>query len=727
MGLESLLASGDRPAKDAGIGDRSMNSKLWKKMRILLAKVLVVTFLINTTVYGGGTGSLAGLKLGRHDTATESNASRPAVDTASPSMPGFDADVDYGDFDDSGYDTDWGPAGTPSEAEPATPSNAVYRDGVIRIYNQRQLEAIGTGVPVTDSDRSYSDFGLGELMYLENELICYSQDAVYEVMRDIELPEYLWNIPEDFSGSFVSSQEQTSDVLYKRGSDTIYIYNPLQLAVLNQEDSDLEPVLTGDYSVSRFGTGNLIYPYPNASPSETNDYITYAKDHSYVLKAGFTTEYETATPSVALLDMEDISLDGRDYPGQTVAEIGGEKYILIGNKTQFDAIGTNVPVNGVLYRSVRRGRTGEWSDWELFYEGDTDFTNDAEFGKEHKNYRDYTIEGAQYFYYKYCPGKSDGQGHVIPVYDKDDLKFDEDSGAGLTGLTYSRDAKYIIFRDIDFEGADREPLYFTGTMLGAKDDKLKEVLGASDFDSIKDILKVAPQENMPVLNNISVVKTTVQGNKREDALKVDYHDEHDVGVGFFNLQSNDIEDKNLPKKTVRVSNLILNDVRVKNEATSLDDKSQGLLDALLLPLLKLIGLVENQKVNVDNDVLFSTGAFAGVIEGNVNVSNCHVKNLHKVSSMRGYTGGFVGSAKGIIVYETEGLEKVLDLINRITLGILGLGNLLNVLLNEGLLKLEELVPIQYINSVVDQCSVSYAHDAYVDGKTKKVGGFAGYI
>ena len=132
MGLESLLASGGRPAKDAGIGDRSMNSKLWKKMRILLAKVLVVTFLINTTVYGGGTGSLAGLKLGRYDTATESNASRPAVDTASPSIPGFDAEVDYGDFDDSGYDTDWDPAGTPSEAEPATPSNAVYRDGVIR-------------------------------------------------------------------------------------------------------------------------------------------------------------------------------------------------------------------------------------------------------------------------------------------------------------------------------------------------------------------------------------------------------------------------------------------------------------------------------------------------------------------------------------------------------------------------------------------------------------------
>ena len=104
MGLESLLASGGRPAKDAGKGDRSMNSKLWKKMRILLAKVLVVTFLINTTVYGGGTGSLAGLKLGWHDTATESNASRPAVDTASPSIPGFDAEVDYGDFDDSGYD-----------------------------------------------------------------------------------------------------------------------------------------------------------------------------------------------------------------------------------------------------------------------------------------------------------------------------------------------------------------------------------------------------------------------------------------------------------------------------------------------------------------------------------------------------------------------------------------------------------------------------------------------
>lgn len=746
---------GGRPAEDAGTGDRSMNSKLWKKLRILLAKVLVVTFLINTTVYGGGTGSLAGLKLGRHDTATESNASRPAVDTASPSMPGFDADVDYGDFDDSGYDTDWDPAGTPSEAEPATPSNAVYRDGVIRIYNQRQLEAIGTGVPVTDSDRSYSDFGLGELMYLENEPVCYSQDAVYEVMRDIELPEYLWNIPEDFSGSFVSSQEQTSDVLYKRGSDTIYIYNPLQLAVLNQEDSDLEPVLTGDYSVSRFGTGNLIYPYPNASPSETNDYITYAKDHSYVLKAGFTTEYETATPSVALLDMEDISLDGRDYPGQTVAEIGGEEYILIGNKTQFDAIGTDVPVNeGLFVRTRFPAGSGEFDEWLFFYEGDADFSeeNKSKFGELYEDcYNAYDGHN-----YQYCGLKYDEEGNIIP---DDDNVINGGPGngwkgnAGVTGLTYSRDAKYIIFRNIDFEGVDREPLYFTGTMLGAKEDTLEAVLDASDFDSIKDILKDAPQSDFPVFSNISINKT---GKVSPD------EGSYDVGVGFFNLQAtSDGLSFDQVKSEIYVSNLILDTLQIKNASTEINEDNidslvdalvtalgdilsgvleivGGLSDSLLKWLLDLLGLgdifdnlnefVENLfDLSATDASVFSTGAFAGIIQGNVTVRNCHVKNLDTVLSRNGLTGGFAGSIKGVPLYDLSG--EIVHLLKAILNAIpfLGLGDLITLLLGGGLIDLKNLFPRGYINARVDGCSVSYAQEAEIKSNGGYVGGFAGYI
>lgn len=54
-----------------------------------------------------------------------------------------------------------------------------------------------------------------------------------------------------------SSEDLT---LYNADSDTIYLYNPYQLAVLNQDDPSTEPVLDGDAHADSFGTGQLFIP-----------------------------------------------------------------------------------------------------------------------------------------------------------------------------------------------------------------------------------------------------------------------------------------------------------------------------------------------------------------------------------------------------------------------------------------------------------------------------------
>ena len=48
----------------------------------------------------------------------------------------------------------------------------------------------------------------------------------------------VWNFPEGFSGSILSAAERADNTIYNAETDTIYIYNRYQLALLGQEDSD---------------------------------------------------------------------------------------------------------------------------------------------------------------------------------------------------------------------------------------------------------------------------------------------------------------------------------------------------------------------------------------------------------------------------------------------------------------------------------------------------------
>lgn len=135
-------------------------------------------------------------------------------------------------------------------------AKSLYQDGKILIYTYDQLAEIGSGQTLTDAS--------GTAVTDENGAeITYALDAQYAIAEDIELTGdmLLWQLPEDFTGSITPLTETSDDLtLYDAQSDTIYLYNPYQLAVLHEENPDTEPVMDGDAQAETFGSGQLIYP-----------------------------------------------------------------------------------------------------------------------------------------------------------------------------------------------------------------------------------------------------------------------------------------------------------------------------------------------------------------------------------------------------------------------------------------------------------------------------------
>lgn len=126
----------------------------------------------------------------------------------------------------------------PSDEEINTPEESsdkpLYQDGKILIYTCDQLREIGSGNTVTGEDGTD---------------ITYASDAQYAIAEDIELTGDMlqWQLPDDFTGSITPLTESSDNLtLYDAQSDTIYLYNPYQMAVLHEENPDTEPVMDGD-------------------------------------------------------------------------------------------------------------------------------------------------------------------------------------------------------------------------------------------------------------------------------------------------------------------------------------------------------------------------------------------------------------------------------------------------------------------------------------------------
>lgn len=633
-----------------------------------------------------------------------------------------------------------------------------YKDGKILIYNYEQLKQIGSNAFVYTEDKE-GNIGTGDIVVNEGTQLTYGKDSQYLLMNEIKLDtKTIWNLNDDFTGKIVGEEVKGDETptLYDKKTDTIYIYNPYQLMVLEKEDSDKEPVMSLDYDASQFGMGQMIYP-----DGEDKDYLTYSKDHNYVLSKSFSSDKpelvadqvtEKTANGVQWLDGE--QADGRTKPGQLYEEVNGKKYILIGNESQLRAIGSNKHVTPRLYVKYTPGLITALKRPEYipYYPGDADLGLDAvakESGTTHLK-KPVSVKQSPYLYYeknsKYkladvdlndnniVNGLLDLVGGLLGILTAgtrtlcgvDENGLPNDEKASLTklqkeysDLKYASNANYIIFRDIDLSkdgmNSNKEddlwtPLSVSGDIIGAK---LSE--GQTTLTDGNSILATGK----PVISNINV-------NQTDEMDSTKY-----MGVGFFGTITNEINVKNVGVSagTVKVSNIELKNVDVKNN-TNRHKNTETLLNALTTGLGWLVGGVVDILVGIltigqvnlslkdilssllnaraKDPTLYATGTFAGRLVGDVVVENCDVTGKVNVSNINDRTGGFVGYTEGVTEY--EGLSKALgltvDVLSSLLNAIpgLGLGDLITILL-ENALPVGNLIPTGYKNVSITNCHV----------------------
>ena len=607
-------------------------------------------------------------------------------------------------------------------------AKSLYQDGKILIYTYDQLAEIGSGQTLTDaSGLAVTDENGAE--------ITYALDAQYAIAEDIELTGdmLLWQLPEGFTGSITPLAESSDDLtLYDAQSDTIYLYNPYQMAVLHGENPDTEPVMDGDAQAETFGSGQLIYPNGEDEP-----YLTYSLNHHYVL----STQFSSDTSVQPYSRVTDGKADGRDFAGQVVKTIGDKTYILIGNEQQLRKIGVKVsddkyyPVRGAAYQAYNAGLTLLLPSWQVDTGHDGEpimlYGGDADLSAEHNGKKDYFLGtadkankslGTHNKAVDLC-GVNQTTGEIDPKLNIDDA----------TGQTYAPNANYIIFRDIDMGTKEWTPLTFQGTMIGAK-------LGANaatDARLWENGQIIATDK--PVISNVKVVQSGPLDVGKQ------------MGVGFFSTLYDEASDDDvgISKGQVLVSNLRFENISIDNQSTT-TKYDQTLVNGLVTGLTKVLGSVVDLLAwlltfgSVDaglrktlTDVLdarkkdptaLATGAFAGRIIGNTVVSNCELAGNVSVTSPNNYTAGFVGYIEGKTQY--DGLSKALGGVAKLLANILnvipglGLGDLIAILLG-GAIDVSKLIPTAYINAKIVNCHIEGLNSTIGTESKDFAGGFAG--
>lgn len=584
--------------------------------------------------------------------------------------------------------------------------DAYYKDSKICIYNYEQLKQIGSDDYVYTGDKD-EKIGSGDVVNSEGTELKYGADAQYILMNDIQMnSEQIWTVSDSFTGTITGTEveENETPTLYDKETDTIYIYNPYQLMVLAQEESETEPVMTLDYDAPQFGMGQMIYP-----DGEDKAYLTYSKSHNYVLSQKFNSDKpELVADQLSKVSTE--GTEGRDFKGQVVKTIGDKTYILIGNEQQLRKIGTDERVNGAVYQAYLDG---------LVWKRDTDssgkpimlYSGDADLTRDQNGVADFTfgqIKDADSKYSQHSWVHTRGRCGVNQITGEIDPDLDIDK---TTGQKYTANANYIIFRDIDLSSKEWKPLTFQGTMIGAKA-KDNESLWDSSSSQITASTK-------PALSNVKVVQSS-RLNVGEQ-----------MGVGFFSTISSEVSDNDIgiSKGLVQVSNIKFENISVQT-STSETYYPDTLISTLTSTLGKLLGgvlsgltfILTFGQVKIDlgktlGDVLdarkkdptaLATGAIAGRVEGQVELSNLEV-NSATVKNVNNNTGGFVGYIVGKTQYDglsnaLGGLVKLLTNILNVIPG-LGLGDLITILLGNAI-PLEKLIPTGYINAKIMNCTVN---------------------
>ena len=490
--------------------------------------------------------------------------------------------------------------------------------------------------------------------------------------------------------------------------------------------------MSGDADAPTFGSGKVV------CTDEANKHIlTYGDDRNYVVSAQFSSEVTEKPVSVSSKkSVEAVGAkadgtvgaaapyDGRDFAGQVIKKIKGETYILIGNADQLRAIGTDTNVWARAY-----------SNSKMIYGGDADLISEQ---NGYGNFTFHNLSGNATDYPRVGVNQDTGKVYT-------DSAHVDDTWIGTahswdTGVKYSTNANYIIFRNIDLGGQSKPwtPLMFTGNMYGIKsvnNDKLW------NGDAIGNATEMAARTtaNRPVISNVYVNNSNpIEVNKF-------------IGVGFFATVTNEVNtaDIGISSGTVHVENLELSQVAVHNTATTAKS-TQTILGGLATGVGWLVGglvdllgtalsfgsmelslhdtLSSLLNARAIDPTIFATGGFAGRIVGDVQIFNCAVTGSVTVENAKDRTGGFIGYSEGITQYSglSQALGVTVDALSSLLNAIpgLGLGDLITILLDNAL-PVGNLIPTGYIAPKLKNCTVNGLTGDVGTTAANMAGGFVG--
>lgn len=613
--------------------------------------------------------------------------------------------------------------------------NTVY-DSVtdtIYVYNRYQLELMkgesSDSEPVMSEDYIAEKVGMGQVFTLEDgSYLTYSKTHNYVLASSFttETPELLANkagteeTTQDITSAYPSDYEGRNyfgQVVKKIGDKNyILIGNETQLRAIGTDTDVTEPIWrVYETREKKPGIlGGALSGYTAWKPAaDTQTYKTelYYPGDADIVK--FNDTYNWSGKELYGNKKGDHKLGETEYLDNSSLDIAGttatKRYVYVSSTIQESAdmtvTATDSTASASEAASVEAGATVKDRDLidmtpvesEEVAESESDdidaFTSD---GDESDFTDDTTPESITV----------DENKTYILTYDTS--KSSNTNIAG-SGYKYSKDANYIIFRDID--------LSKEGTNSNGKDDNWTPI---KNFQRNMEGRKGMTEGANVKISNVKMVQDTAIN---QSAYSNGSSSDTEYGVGFFRSLSTPYDSSlQISSKQVVVKNLTLSGVSVSTTTNSIK-KDFSLLGVVLTRVLKILGLSSGLEKDPKS---FSTGAFAGVVKGNVQISDCHVEGLSGVSNANSWTGGFVGYISGITKYEalsgvlkgvTDALSTLLNLIP-----VLGLGDLITTLLNGGVLSVGNLIPIGYVNPVFSNCSVS-GNDT-ISGQNY-TGGFAG--
>lgn len=599
--------------------------------------------------------------------------------------------------------------------------NTVY-DSVtdtIYVYNRYQLELMkgesSDSEPVMSEDYIAEKVGMGQVFTLEDgSYLTYSKTHNYVLASSFttETPELLANkagteeTTQDITSAYPSDYEGRNyfgQVVKKIGDKNyILIGNETQLRAIGTDTDVTEPIWRV-YETREKNEG-ILGGYTDWKPAaDTSEYKTelYYPGDADIVK--FNDTYNWSGKELYANKNGAHKLNDTEYLDNPSWDIAGTKatqcYVYVSSTIQESAdmtvTATESTASDSEAASVEADETVNDSDLIDMIPSDSEEA--AETGSD--DAEAFTSSGDESGFTDDIDSESitvDENKTYVLTYDTS--KHSNTNIAG-TGYKYSKDANYIIFRDID--------LSKEGTNSNGEND---------DWDPIDNYQgNMEGRKGMVEGQSITISHINILQDKA-----VNQDDQAEYGIGFFrNLTTSYSTSLTISPNPITVKNITLSDVTVSTTTQKVKQNFSLIGDVLKLLLGNLSGLEPDPQS-------LATGGFAGVVKGNIQIENCNVENLHGVSNVNDRTGGFAGYVSGMTQYDlvSSGLGGLVDTLTKILnlIPLLGVGDLLTVLLNGGLLSVDKLIPVGYVNPSIQNCSVSGGTS--VTGQ-KSTGGFAG--